>query len=79
MFYQNYSLLKCPFCPGYNEDEYHVIINCPFYDDLRYACLSLSCNVNINFRELSMYKIMFNQNHHKSLAKYLIELFEMRS
>ena len=45
----------CCFCSGVIEDETHVLLNCPFYDDFR---VNLFSGVK-RFRVMSFEKIMF--------------------
>lgn len=41
----------CPFCNGEVEDEVHVILKCPLYDDIRSKMINDACILNSNFSD----------------------------
>ena len=60
------------------EDEFHFILTCPLYENIRQVYIKL-----YYCRNPSMYKfiqLLKNENttHLKNLAKYIIEAFKLR-
>ena len=73
---------NCPLCIQRNvyilEDEYHFLMVCPEYEDLRYNFFPENMLTNVNLNKF--YSFMTSKNEHviTSLAKYLFHAFQKR-
>ena len=71
----------CKLCLTLNashiEDEYHVLLKCPFYDDLRKIYLSFN-NDPLNLH--TFINIMYTQNQEEivQLACFVSSMFKLR-
>ena len=57
--------MKCPFCINYNEDKYHIIFDCPSYNDLR-PTSHLPIDFSVDDKQYRMFSIM----HEFSLVEF---------
>ena len=70
-FNKNETLLKCPFCTGENENEYHVLYECNVYADLRVM-------LPFQFNEIPMYRMLSQNRNDAMVARYLLKMFQRR-
>ena len=73
----------CPFCQNCVEDEYHVILKCPIYDNIRSPLIDIALNMNPELGEFSvdmLYYILANEdtNVQRLSAKTLHAILQCR-
>ena len=68
----------CCFCSDFIEDEAHVLLNCPFYDDVRENLFNVAKSYNVDFMSFNNEgKIMFlfsNKNMIRICAKTCLQI-----
>lgn len=74
----------CKYCDSHNiEDETHFLINCSFYDDIRYGLFQLSSQINPSFANLTsdekLVFIMQNNVVQSKLASCLLKMIKRRN
>ena len=70
---------KCPFCPQYLEDEYHFILICKKYDDLRRKYLQFKYFVPPNFHKFIILMSSKNKSVIRDVALYIYHAIVRRS
>ena len=68
------------FCNDYTEDETHILLNCPFYDDFRENLFNVAKSLTVDFMSFNNEeKIMFlfsNENMIRLCAKTCFLILE---
>jgi hypothetical protein len=68
----------CPFCPNSIEDEYHFIIECRLYTDLRRKLIPIYYTRNASMAKLTSLFQSDNPNIIRRLAKFISKSFNIR-
>ena len=76
-YYQNESLLLCPFCPNQIENEMHSIFFCKAYNEIRSKFIPKKFIQKPNLQTLII--LIANESYQISLAKYLLAMFSQRN
>jgi hypothetical protein len=68
---------NCPFCPGCVENEYHFLLNCPKYSQLRNSTLPIMFITQHS--EKKMVSLLATEKYTKVVAFFVYKAFQMRS
>ena len=72
----------CCFCSDFIEDETHVLVNCPFYDDFRENLFNVAKSYTVDFMSFNNEeKIMFlfsNENMIRICAKTCLQILKRK-
>ena len=73
----------CPFCKDVVENETHVIISCPLYDDLRQQMIDYASVLNYDFNdytnEQKLVYLFSNSNLIRICAKTCFKILQRRA
>ena len=75
-YYNDESLMNCPFCENHIENEIHSIFFCPYYSNLRSKFLDKKFLENRNLNTLAI--LISNEHYQIQLSKYLKAMFSAR-
>ena len=79
-FSNDETLKHCPFCVRYfYEDETHILLTCPLYDNIRTEYLSNAMSYYNNLQNCTHQLCSFMQMHQYQIAKFLFHSFLLRT
>ena len=75
-YYNDQSLMNCPFCNNQIENEMHTVFFCPFYTNIRSRFLDKKFLEKPNLNKLTI--LISNELYQNQLSKYLKAMFSAR-